>query len=500
MLRVPISIVLIFPFVLFAQEHDATLLGTGYLNLDVGQGSIGYGVHATATAFYLSGTTYDEQGAMQLVVLARNTDGTAMTSFGTNGQLLIEEPGATWSNALVKSSPDGTIKLFTTLSNGAAQIVKIYSVTGSGTIEGSFGSGGASIIDLGDLDLLYDVHMFTDGRMAVLTYTIGYGAAVTLLGPNGAIVTGYGDNGTAQLPSGVFAMSLAPSSDGGLWIGGTQWTGSDNDSWIGLLDGNGAFNGSFSADGQSTIDLDPHLFDGTSDIITTLAPHPAGGHLALVNIYGDAIGYGLYRLARTDAQGQLVPGFGSAGVIDVLSPDFVNLLPSMILEPDGRIMLCVGTSGSLELEKRDNNGQPIEDWGTNGTASLSVADRQQYSMSRAVEDPQGRIVTIGTARIADEYTIVVDRVTNDLQTGIGPQDNGTLGLMAYPVPFHTELTVRAEEPIRRLEVLDMAGRSVRTETPNSTLATLDVRMLDPGVYLVKAFGDSRSTTRKIIKQ
>ena len=86
MLRVRTSIVLFFPFILVAQDHDATLLGTGYLNVQVGQGNIGHGIHATGTAIYLCGTSYDEQGDMQLVVLARNTDGTAMTSFGTNGK------------------------------------------------------------------------------------------------------------------------------------------------------------------------------------------------------------------------------------------------------------------------------------------------------------------------------------------------------------------------------------------------------------------------------
>lgn len=500
MLRVRSSIVLFLPFILVAQDHDATLLGSGYLNLEVGQGNIGLGVHANGAAIYMTGTSYDEQGAMQLLVLARNTDGTAMTSFGTNGQLVIEEPGSTWSNALVESSPDGTIKLIATRSGDEGQDVLIYSLTSTGTIDAAFGSGGSSTIDLGGTDLLYDVLVLVDGRTAVLTFTPGIGAAVTLLGSNGATVSGYGENGTVLLPSGVLAMSLAPSSAGGLWVGGTQWTGSENDSWIGLLNGIGGFETSFSGDGQTTIDLDPHLYEGTSDIITTLAPHPAGGHLALVNIYGDAIGYGLYRLARSDVQGQLIPGFGTAGVIDVLAPDFVNLLPSMILEPDGRIVLCVGTNSALVLEKRDSDGQLVDDWGNNGTASISVPDRQQYSMSQAVEDPQGRIVAIGSARVNDEYTIAVDRVTNDLQTAIEDQDGGILGLMVFPVPFRTELSLRAKEPLRRVEVMDMGGRLVQSSTPNNALVHLDLRRMDAGIYMVHAYGDSGVTTRTVIKQ
>lgn len=500
MLRFRTSIVLFFPFTLLAQDHDATLLGTGYLNVQVGQGNIGYGIHATGAAIYMTGTSYDEQGAMQLVVLARNTDGTAMASFGTNGQLVIDEPGSAWSNALVESSPDGTIKLITTRSGGEGQDIVVYGLTGSGSFDATFGSGGSSTIDLGGNDLLYDVLVLGDGRIAILTFTPAVGAAVTLLEPNGAVVMGYGNGGTVQLPNGVLAMSLAEASAGGLWVGGTQWTGSENDSWIGLLNGTGTFNSAFGGDGQTTFDLDPHLFEGTSDIITTLAPHPAGGHLALVNIYGDAIGYGLYRLARSNAQGQLIPGFGTAGVIDVLAPDFVNLLPSMILEPDGRSVLCVGTTSALVLEKRDSDGQLIDSWGTNGTASLDVPDRGQYSLSQAVEDPLGRIVAVGSARVDEEYIIAVDRVTNDLQTAIEDQDGGILGLMVFPVPFRSDVSLRAEEPLRRVEVMDMEGRLVQSSAPNNVLAHLDLRRLDAGVYMVRAHGDSGVTTRTVIKQ
>jgi hypothetical protein len=347
---------------------------------------------------------------------------------------------------------------------------------------------------------LYDVHVFADGRVAVLTFTPGVGAAVTLLGPDGAPVSGYGENGTRYLPLGVLAMSLAQAGNGGLWVGGTQWTGSENDSWIGLLNESGSFNSSFSGDGQATVDLDPHLFEGTADIITTLVPHPAGGHLALVNIYGDAIGYGLYRLARMDPQGQLVPGFGTAGVTDVLAPDFVNRLPSMILEPDGRSVLCVGTTSALALEKRDSNGQLIDNWGINGTSSLSVSGREQYSMSQAVQDAQGRIVTIGTARINDGYDIAVDRVTNDLQTAIEPQDNGTLGLVAFPVPFRTDLTIRSEEPLRRVDVMDMGGRLVQSSNPGSTVVHVDMSTAEAGVYLVHAYGVHNFAIRMVIKQ
>lgn len=500
MLRLRTIIAFGFPLLVVAQDHDATLLGTGYLNLEVGLGNIGYGILPTGSAIYLSGTAYDEQGAMQLAVLARNTDGTALASFGTNGQLVIDGSSSTWSSALLKSSPDGTIKLAASRSVDQGQDVLVYNLTNAGTVDATFGSGGSSTIDLGGLDLLYDVLVLADGRTAVLTFTPGTGAAVTLLATDGATISGYGDNGTVQLPSGVLAMSLAQASGGGLWVGGTQWTGSENDSWIGLLNESGGFSTLFSGDGQTTIDLDPHLYEGTSDIITTLAPHPAGGHLSLVNIYGDAVGYGLYRVARSNAQGQLVPGFGSDGVIDVLAPDFVNLLPSMILEPDGRSVLCVGTNSALVLEKRDSEGQLVDDWGNNGTASISVPDRQQYSMSQAVEDPQGRIVAIGSARVDDEYTIAVDRVTNDLQTAIEDQDGGILGLMVFPVPFRTELSLRADEPLRRVEVMDMAGRPVQSSSPNNVLVHLDLRRLDPGIYLVHTYGNSGVTTRTVIKQ
>ncbi|HRH71402.1 MAG TPA: T9SS type A sorting domain-containing protein [Flavobacteriales bacterium] len=121
-------------------------------------------------------------------------------------------------------------------------------------------------------------------------------------------------------------------------------------------------------------------------------------------------------------------------------------------------------------------------------------------MSQAVEDPLGRIVAVGTARVDEEDIIAVDRVTNDLETAIETQDRGNLGLVVFPIPFRSDLSLRAEEPLRRVEVMDMEGRLVQSSAPNNVLAHLDLRWLNAGLYMVRAQGDSGVTTRTVIKQ
>ena len=491
---------MLLPVMLVAQVPDISLLGDGYMNLDIGQYDAGHSILPTENAIYLTGTTTDDQGNVQLVILARQPNGSPMPTFGTNGQLVIDQPGYTWVGTRMKAASGNSSILAAARSGSSGQDIVLFRINGAGVIDPAFGQGGSVIIDRGQFDLLYDVLVQSDGRIAVLTYAPGVGGAVIKVEANGAAVSGFGVNGTANLPLGVLALTLAPAPGDGMSIGGNQWTGSQNDCWMALLNGAGSFNNTFSGDGQTTFDLDPHLFDQTSDIITSLAPHPAGGHLALVNIYGDAIGYGLYRIARLNAQGQLIPSFGGGGAVEVLSPNFNNRLPTLMLEPDGRSVLSVGTNTALVLEKRDSNGQLINSWGNNGIATISVVGRTQYSMSEAVQDPQGRIIAIGSAYVASDYIIAVDRVTNDLQTAIEPLDNGTLGLVAYPVPCQTQLTLRAEEPLRRVDVMDMGGRLVQSSQPGTTQAHLDLSEAEAGVYLVHAYGEHTFATRMVIKQ
>lgn len=487
------------PIWLAAQTHDPGFNGSGYLNIDVDNYDTGHGVVATGAAIYLASVSNTLDGETRLLVSARNSDGSPQNAFGTNGQLMIEAPGMGWIYPMLKALPDGSLILAAMHTTDDTHDVAVMHLSANGVLDNSFGVGGSVLIDRGPIDALQDLLVLPAGHIALLTHSPGTTSAITLLMPNGAPMSGYGTGGTAALPLGVYAQSLTEAPAQGLWVSGMGWNGSQNDCWIGLLGPTGTFNNTFSGDGQVYIDLDTHENEFTSDIITTLAPHPQGGLLALVNIFGDMIGYGQYRLAHVTDQGMLVPTFATNGIADVLDPGFVNRRPSLLVEPDGRSVIATGTSTALELEKRTANGELDNAWGTSGTASLSASGRSEYFMWQAIHDPQGHIVTVGAASVNAEYDIAVDRVLNDLQPVAIDETTASFGVRFAPNLAQAQLSVLANEPIIQLDLLDGRGSLVYSARPNAPTATIPLGACVPGLYLVRASSENTTYTGTIVK-
>jgi hypothetical protein len=69
----------------------------------------------------------------------------------------------------------------------------------------------------------------------------------------------------------------------------------------------------------------------------------------------------------------------------------------------------------------------------------------------------------------------------------------------YPNPFTTEITIESELNIERVDIYSIAGQLVKTiEKPS---ASLDLRELEPGMYLFNAFSNGEIvSTNKLKKQ
>jgi uncharacterized small protein (DUF1192 family) len=137
---------------------------------------------------------------------------------------------------------------------------------------------------------------------------------------------------------------------------------------------------------------------------------------------------------------------------------------------------------------------------------------------------QTEIVTLQTQRqklqadsIQKETTIAeLDTIITVLQTEIADlqaqliecgESSGTSmrsieasSLEIYPNPTTGEIFIQSERPVEKVEILDIAGRTVETWRTASLLQTINISHLPKGVYLVKIFIDGQSTTKKIIKE
>ncbi len=73
---------------------------------------------------------------------------------------------------------------------------------------------------------------------------------------------------------------------------------------------------------------------------------------------------------------------------------------------------------------------------------------------------------------------------------------------AYPNPSENIWTLRSvnNEPINRVQVIDMAGRQVITMEPNSNEVAVDASQLNQGIYFVKIKTDLAEQSIKLVKE
>jgi hypothetical protein len=74
------------------------------------------------------------------------------------------------------------------------------------------------------------------------------------------------------------------------------------------------------------------------------------------------------------------------------------------------------------------------------------------------------------------------------------------GLLLYPNPMISGLTLKAEHLIDRVQVFDGQGHLIRNIQLHSETSTLDLSSLPKGIYLVKVFTQLETYSRKIVKE
>ena len=105
--------------------------------------------------------------------------------------------------------------------------------------------------------------------------------------------------------------------------------------------------------------------------------------------------------------------------------------------------------------------------------------------------------------IAEDGTKITYSVTVNRPTGVGVENISANQLTIYPNPAKSEIFIKTELPIKKIEICDMSGRIAETWHASSLqndILKISVSSLSKGIYMVRVYTDSGLVTEKVVKE
>lgn len=384
----------------------------------------------------------------QFAVAKLRPDGSADTTFGTNGLATVAfsqggtifNPGFNSQVTAVAVQPDGRIVLAGVVfgnritENGVARLLP------NGQLDASFGTDGKLILLTGELSSTNAVAVQPDGRIVLAGALTPFGGtsldflAIRLLS-NGAFDTGFSDDGRVTIPFDLGASmadaanGVALQRDGGIVLVGNATTGTltpediQQDIAIVRLTAAGGLDSTFDGDGKRTLSLN------RIESAAAVAVRPDGRILVGGRTGSATYLHGLggasfdYVVAQYFADGSVDQSFGNVGRaiipipdISPATPDQENRLTGLALQSTGKIVVT-GHGYLVSTARLTATGQLDATFGTGGLVSDAPSGAGAEAVLAA---PLGRIVLAGTRTEASPTltsTVTVVRLQGD---PIGP--------------------------------------------------------------------------------
>jgi len=110
-----------------------------------------------------------------------------------------------------------------------------------------------------------------------------------------------------------------------------------------------------------------------------------------------------------------------------------------------------------------------------------------------------------TATANGEYAVIVTQ--NDCSDTSACTTFSTIGLdelsanfILYPNPANSMVTISSSQPILQIEITDLSGKVIQSETAKSNTYNFNVETLSRGIYLVRLTMNGEVVTRQFVKQ
>ena len=121
-----------------------------------------------------------------------------------------------------------------------------------------------------------------------------------------------------------------------------------------------------------------------------------------------------------------------------------------------------------------------------GTVSISKNKLGKYT------------IQIGTLTAGPNYNITLFSTEYIVSQPTSIDDITTGSLVVYPNPASTNLKIKAEQPIKRVYILNQLGQVVFSANVNETFFDIDISGLKSGIYFVRVYSQNKMTSKKVM--
>lgn len=297
--------------------------------------------------------------------------------------------------------PDGKILAAGYISDGprSRSVIVRYNVNGS--VDTSFGTGGAAELVYSDHVTAagFEMKLQPDGKIVLAIAAIGeFGCGATRLNANGSIDQGFGRLGRATIDTqgtSCLGVGVAIQNDGGIVVLGQIVQNPSGSDSVALMrfDQNGAPDTNFDGDGLR--------FSGTglsSDPVRTVLSQPDGKILVVGETRAHGSDHLIYRFNQNGSDNL---SFGTGGRSVIGTGDEEGNYTAL-LQPDGKIVIAGSanwvpavTVQAFEMIRVNTDGSLDGGFGNGGYVRTLQSERQVRFASAVALQPDGKILLGG---------------------------------------------------------------------------------------------------------
>jgi uncharacterized delta-60 repeat protein len=380
------------------------------------------------------------------------------TTFGLGTGKVITAMGAGEDTARALAvQHDGKIVVAGTCHNGSDNDFCLARYNANGVLDATFGSGGKVITDVGTFqDNAYAIAVQPDGKIVVAgyCYIITYDFCLARYSANGVLDATFGIDGLASPLITIrndFVYALAIQPDGKLVVAGYCYQGGlGSDFCLARYTANGDLDTTFGSGGMAFTDLSTY-----DDIAHSLVVQP-DGKILVAGSCSDS-----FCLARYNANGVLDATFGSSGTVIAFGGGSHGR--ALALRPDGKIVVageCYAGGWDFCLVRFSADGALDTSFGSSGKVVTPMGSGDDYIGGITLQ-PDGKIVVAGQCWNGTKNDVCLARY---LPTGALDTSFNTTGKLISPIGSNDNIaTAVALQPDGKIVVAGYCSNSSNSD-------------------------------------